>query len=63
VKLHAESGEFTLCGMAFDAYDSGDADEPIVMAQPRELVTCAECRAVIDYARRFKGYRQPSDER
>lgn len=43
--------EFTLCGFAFDAHDSGDADEPIIFAKRGEVVTCEECRAVIDYIR------------
>lgn len=43
------TGEFTACGMAFDAYDSGDADEPIVFVKGKETVTCQDCRDVIDY--------------
>lgn len=58
--VHADGGnEFTLCGLAFDAHDSGDHDEPVIMAAPGQLVNCVECRAVIDYVRTFKGYRQP----
>jgi len=44
-------GEFTICGMAFDAYESGDADEQVVFAKPKEVVTCKECRAAIDYVK------------
>jgi hypothetical protein len=59
--IHAPSAavEFVLCGFAFDAYDSGDADEPIIEAKPGETVTCPECRAVIDYMRKAypRGYR------
>jgi hypothetical protein len=51
-------GEYTLCGLAFDAYESGDHHELVVEARPGELVTCKECRAAIDHARsQFKGYR------
>ena len=57
--LHAEGEqEHSLCGMAFDAYDSGDADEPIVFAKPGEIVTCKHCRAHIDFVRRkYRAYR------
>lgn len=56
---HAEgTGEHSLCGMAFDAFESGDADEPIVFAGDGELVTCADCKSQIDHVRdSFKGYR------
>ena len=50
--------EHTLCGWAFDAFESGDADAPVVFAQPGETVTCLECLAVIRYVRSsFKGNR------
>lgn len=48
--------EIMLCGLAFDAYESGDVDEPVIEAKADELVTCPECRAVIDYIRqRYRG--------
>lgn len=48
-----------LCGYAFDAFDSGDAEGPIVEAKPGETVTCPDCRRVIDYMRRAfpRGYK------
>jgi hypothetical protein len=56
--LHGESSapEYTLCGDAFDAFESGDADEPIVFANAGQVVTCTECRRAIDYVR--KHYRK-----
>ena len=55
--------EFTLCGWAFDAYASGDADAPVVFAQPGETVTCPECLAVIRYIRSaFKRNRYFGDD-
>lgn len=52
-QLHAEGEqEHSLCGMAFDAFESGDAEEPIVFAKKGEIVTCEECRAHIDYVRK-----------
>lgn len=49
--------EFTICGMAFDAHDSGDAAEPIVVAEVGQMVTCPTCRDTIDHARTaFKRY-------
>lgn len=58
-KIHGEGHtEFTLCGLACDAHESGDHDEPVVSAKPGELVTCHECRQVLDRIRgEFKGYR------
>jgi hypothetical protein len=58
-QMHGEGHvEFTLCGLACDAYESGDHDESVVSAKPGELVTCPECRQVLDRIRReFKGYR------
>lgn len=56
--LHAEGqNEHSLCGMAFDAYESGDADGPIVFASAGQQVTCEECRRHIDFVRRtYRGY-------
>lgn len=56
---HGEGhAEFSLCGLAFDAHESGDHDEPVVFAKPGQLVTCPECRQVLDRIRNeFKGYR------
>lgn len=55
----AAGSEFTVCGLAFDAYHSGDADHPVVMAEPGEVVTCEACRRTIDFMKTFKRYRQP----
>ncbi len=57
--LHAEGEqEHSLCGMAFDAYSSGDAEEEIIFAKPGETVTCADCKRHIDFVRKhYKGYR------
>lgn len=59
--LHAQgagNAEYSLCGFAFDAHDSGDSAEPIVFAQAGEQVTCQRCRAQIDHVRNhFRRYR------
>ena len=53
--------EHALCGYAADAFESGDADRPIVFAGPGETVTCQECRAAIDWVREtFSKYRVKS---
>ncbi len=49
----------TMCGMAFDAHDSGDSDEPIIFAKSRQRITCDDCRRCIDHARKFVGYIEP----
>lgn len=57
--VHAQGPvEFTVCGLAPEAFESGDADEPIVIAGTGELVTCPTCRRFIDFAKsNFKRYR------
>lgn len=53
-RVHAPGGygtDYTLCGLAQDAFDTGDADEPVVVAQAGELVTCEYCHSVIDHVR------------
>lgn len=56
------SGEFMLCGLAFDAFDSGDAEEPVRWTAPRQIVTCEQCRQVLDHVRsQFRGYRYTGD--
>ena len=54
-------GEFTVCGFAFDAHDSGDHDEPIVFAGNGEAVTCPECRRIVVEFRSIKIGRLPSN--
>lgn len=52
------TGEFAVCGLAFDAHDSGHVDEPVVFAQPGQRVTCPACLQVIEYVRlNFRGCR------
>lgn len=40
--------DFTLCGDAFDAFDTGDAEEQHVEAKKGQTVTCQQCCLVID---------------
>ena len=50
--------EHSLCGLAFDAFETGDHEEPVVFAKRGEMVTCVSCRAELDHVREFfKGYR------
>jgi hypothetical protein len=54
--------EHSLCGMAPDAFDTGDSERPIVFAMPGELVTCPSCRAEMDHVRaNFRRYRYVGD--
>lgn len=42
--LNAGQGEeFSLCGMSYDAFESGDADETIVFAEPGQKINCPDC--------------------
>lgn len=48
--------EFSLCGDAFDAFASGDAEEPHEIAGPGQTINCEDCcRAV----REIKSMRNP----
>lgn len=52
------SVEHSLCGWAPEAFESGDANGPVVFARAGEVVTCAMCRAQIDHIRKnFKHYK------
>lgn len=57
--LHAPGAlDHSLCGMAPEAFDTGDSVEPIVFARRGEIVTCSTCRAAMDYIRNnFNRYR------
>jgi hypothetical protein len=49
---HAEGlQEHSLCGLAFDAFDTGDYEEPVVFAKTGQRVTCERCREHIDWVR------------
>ncbi|CAA2409827.1 hypothetical protein [Xanthomonas phage Suba] len=54
-----QGSEFTICGIAFDAHDSGDYDRTIEFAQPGEVITCPECRKVIAYFKSIKHWKEP----
>jgi len=59
---HAENimpPEFTLCGVAADAFESGHSETPIEFATAGQIVTCKACRTLIDYCKTFKAYRSP----
>ena len=59
-EVHASGPqEHALCGLSFDAFESGDHKEPVVFAQSGQLVTCVLCRVHIDHVRSFfrRGYR------
>jgi len=43
--------EHTLCGLSFDAHESGDWPDEIVFAQVGDYVTCPQCKAHIDFVR------------
>ncbi|WOB06505.1 hypothetical protein [Piscinibacter gummiphilus] len=50
--------EHSLCGLAPEAYESGDHHETVVFAEPGQVVNCELCRQFIDHVRdSFKGYR------
>lgn len=55
--LHAQNpvlAEYTICGLAFDAYESGDADCDVRFAAGSETVTCMDCRRAVIEARKIR---------
>lgn len=52
-------GDYTACGMASDACESGDEDEMVLFAKPGEVATCPKCQGVVDYFKSIKRYREP----
>jgi len=57
-KTHAQSpvggGEYSICGIACDAYESGDVETEIRFAAEGEPVTCKECRRAVIQIRKIK---------
>lgn len=51
--------EYTVCGLAYDAHESGDHDEQVLFAEDGEPVTCLKCREVVTEVRRIKLGRLP----
>jgi hypothetical protein len=41
----------TLCGVSLDARETGDVDEPVMLAEPGRTVTCGQCVKVIKHVR------------
>ncbi|WP_458736982.1 hypothetical protein [Pseudomonas chlororaphis] len=56
------NGEFTLCGDAFDAFATGDADEEHVQAEKGQTITCDKCCAVILDVRQMRYRLKPRVE-
>lgn len=52
-------GEYTLCGVAYDAHASGDVASPILIDQPGDPITCPECLAIIQAAKAVRRNRVP----
>ncbi|MCF6783361.1 hypothetical protein [Stutzerimonas stutzeri] len=55
--------EFSLCGDAFDAFDSGDAEEPHSIAGPGESITCPECCMAVREVKAIRNPLRPRKER
>lgn len=51
-------GEYTMCGHACDAFDTGDHDVPIEFAEKGEIITCPDCRAVIAHYKSIRHNRE-----
>ena len=55
----AAAGEFTLCGLAAEGEALEGGDSPPIFACPGEIVTCDECRRIIEHCRHFIQFREP----
>lgn len=51
--------EYSLCGDAFDAFDSGDKDEPIIIGKSGDRITCEQCLSIIATCKSIKDRRIP----
>ena len=56
------NAEFTICGDAFDAFETGDADEEHECAGPGGVVNCPSCCAIIRDLRDMKYKLRPRSE-
>lgn len=54
--------EFSLCGQAFDAFDSGDADEPFEFAGEGSTVNCEDCIRVVKEIKKLRNPMKPRSE-
>jgi hypothetical protein len=59
--VHLMNREHTLCGLAFDAFESGDAESKLVPTT-RRAITCQECANVIKLCRRVQVRSRPQCE-
>jgi hypothetical protein len=50
----SQGAEFAVCGLAYDAHESGDHEEPVVLAREGEAVTCGECRRIVIEYRKIR---------
>lgn len=46
----------TLCGIALEGSPTDDLPVPEII-ESRQVVTCVDCRDIIDFCKRFKQYR------
>lgn len=54
--------EFSLCGNAFDAFDSGDADEPHEIANAGQVINCEDCCRAIREVKAMRNTLRPRSE-
>lgn len=52
IDLHASGPlEHALCGLSYDAHESGDHDKPVRYAATGQIVTCEMCKVFIAHVR------------
>lgn len=54
--------EFSLCGDAFDAFSSGDSDEPFEFAGEGQTVNCEMCVSAIREIKKLRNPLRPRSE-
>lgn len=56
------NAEISLCGDAFDAFESGDSDEQFRIAESGDRITCEKCLQIIATVKAIKRNRAPTPE-
>lgn len=54
--------EYSLCGQAYDAFDSGDADERFEFVEKGQTINCENCCRAIREIKRIRNPIKPRSE-
>lgn len=54
-----DGNDYTLCGVAYDAYDSGDSVLPVIPGKPGDRITCEKCLYIIRECKSVRNNKVP----